>query len=285
MFGSMIEYVLTRLSNDNAVKSPIKYDGSMHTFNKQWHPYAKDKLNDWPDSGITTPIYPFAEYHLPDIISQFKKHCASWHQDKKVLVYATDQIWCEINLLCQYHKISVGLNRGLKIFSDPDKKTFKQWDRNYESWDDMKPWQWREWFSIYYPQFVQEWTQSVKQVDDSWLCVSNKNLLENTESTLGKIAVFCDIKFTRPIKDFCREYISKQDYILKEYNTIRSITDAVLDNRQMAWQPISIIGEAILQQHFRQRGYEWYCDKLDILPCDSITFKKILYKPTKDLHA
>jgi hypothetical protein len=285
MFGTMIEYVLTTFSSQHAAELPVKSDGSMHDFRKQWHPNSSDKLIAWPDSGITTPIYPFQELHLPEILERFQEHYLSWNQDRKVLIYAPDLTWCEINLLFQYHKISQGLDLGLDIFLGSDPSMIKKWEPNAESWHDLKPWQWREWFSIFYPEFVQEWIQSPQHVDDTWLCVANRDMLQDTEKSLALIADHCDVELVRPIQEFCQEYIKRQYYIIREHDTINHIFNAVISDSPMTWKPLSIVAEAILQRKFRQHGFEWQCDGLDILPCDSVQFAELLYQPEKDLHA
>lgn len=279
----MIEYVLTTFSDQHAAEIPIRPDGSMHGFSKNLHVTNPGDLHSWADKKITTAIYPFEDQHLPDIIKMFAASIESWQTDHKILISAPDLRWAEINILFQYYKISLSNNRGLTIFQGRDESVVQCWDESYRTWQDLKHWQWREWFSIFYPNCVQEWIDSPQHVDSRWLCVSNQSLLENTAASLETIARYCKVSLTRDITDFCQEYQACQKYIIDEYNVIQSILRAVIDRYDFSWEPLSIVGEAILQRQFRAQGYEWYCDGLDVLPCHSSKLREIIYQ--EDLNA
>lgn len=276
MFGTMIEYVLTTFSNHHAQEVPIKHDGSMHTFKKSFHVTDQNKLDDWAQKRITTVIYPFNQQHLPDIIDLFSNTVHSWHTDRKVLVHASNTKWAEINMLFQYHKIALDL--GLTtIFQGNDTGVLQRWDKSYTDWKDLRPWQWREWFSLFYPEWIQEWIHAPEHVDQSWLCITNQAILENIADTLDTISKHCDISLVRDISWFCTQYQNCQKYILDQYDVVQSILTSVINQQDLSWRPLNIIAESILQHHFREHGYEWRCDGLDQLPCSSLEFQKIIY--------
>jgi len=288
MFGSMIEMAVRAFTDlGGKIEPRFKEDGSAHTFSKQHHPLVlrEIKLTD-SDIKITTPIYPFEESGLEQIIKEYETSVPTWEKDDKILIYAPDTRWAEINLLFQYHKISIGIGQGLKIFGgNVNSKDIVNWNKNYVDWRQMRIWEYREWFSLFYPQWIEEWIISKNQVSKDFLTVSNQQILESTKETLLEVVHFCGLTLTRPIDDFVRQYQDLQKYVLHEYDTITAIPSMVIDQKSFSWSKLSIVAEGILQNHFRDLGYEWRCDGLDILPTNSIEFADIIYQSKENLHA
>jgi hypothetical protein len=287
MFGSMLEMALRAFTNlDGTLQPRFAADGSSHTFRKQYHPLALQSILYDVKAKISTPIYPWRDSSLKSILEQFECKMPNWHQDQKVLIHASDIKWAEINLLFQYHKISIGLGRGLDIFGgECNNLNITNWNPQYKDFQQMARWEWREWFSIFYPVYVQEWIDSPKEVSRDFLILTNQQILESTEDTLLRLIEFCGLTRIKPIEDFIPEYQRGQTYIVKEYNRINDIIDSVTHNKSLSWESLSIVGEAILQNRFRNAGFEWYCDGLDVLPTNSMDFQNILYQSTGDLHA
>lgn len=284
----MLEAALRAFTDlDGTLQPVIKSDGSMHTFQKQHHPLHTGAIADVaPSTLVTTPIYPFASAKLPDILQEYEK-LPSWQKDHKILVHAADQKWAEINMLFQYHKVAVGLGHGLSIFGgNVDQGAHRRWNAHYQSVSDMRVWERREWLSLFYPAWIAEWMQSPDHVDAAWLLLTNQQLLENTPRCLMQVAEFCGLRMTGSVHEFSQQYRSQQQYVLDEYDQIQSRLHDVLHDVDAVWtEPLCIIGEAILQQHFRAQGWEWRCDGLDNLPMNSVEFRDIIYQPHEDLHA
>ena len=288
MFGSMIEMALRAFTDlDGTIEPRFKEDGSAHTFRKQHHPWTSEMIELSDDNiSITTPIYPFREQGLEEILDIFQTSMPCWADDKKILIYAPDTRWAEINILFQYYKIGIGLGHGLEIFGgNVNSRDIIGWNKDYVSWQQMKTWEYREWFSLFYPQWIQEWIISKNQVPDDFLTVSNQQILQSTEQTLLEIADFCGVKIIHPIDDFSKQYQELQKYVLHEYDTLTEIPSMVINKKSFSWPKLSIVAEGMLQNHFRNLGYEWRCDGLDILPTNSIEFADIIYQPTEKLHA
>lgn len=286
MFGSMIEMSLRGLTDiDDGVEPLIAENGSCHVYTKDFHVTDIDQFCSIctdRDVKITTPIYPWNTKHLDQILPIFAEKFESWHQDSKILIYAPNQKWAEINMLFQYYKISLGLGRGLEIFGgNTNTHNIQNWNNNYTHWSQMQSWEYREWLSLFYPVWIQEWVVSPKLVTTDFLVISNKEILESMSATLHKIFNHCRATVIKPIMDFCQNYVSKQKYVLQEYSLIETIVEYTINRRALTWQPISLVGEAILQQKFRQQGYEWYCDGLDLLPTNTRDFQNIIFLDSK----
>jgi hypothetical protein len=287
MFGTMLEAALRSFTDiDGTLRPVIKHDGSMHTFQKQHHPlHIGDIAETTKSTAVTTPIYPFAQAKLPQILEEYTQ-LPSWQHDHKILVHASDRRWAEINMLFQYHKIAVGIGLGMNIFGGNAEQVACRWNPNYQSLNDMRVWEMREWLSLFYPAWITEWIESPQYVGSDFMILTNQQVLEHTRDCLATVADFCDLTLSGDINQFAVQYQQAQQYVLDEYSQIESILYHVLHDMPRTWQqPLSIIGEAILQQQFRAMGWEWQCDGLDELPMDSVKLSAIIYQPDKDPHA
>lgn len=282
MFGTTIEFVLRSYTHEYIpVDADILADGSMHSFNKEFHPNdinAFDQLTQIPNDGITTPIYPFKQHHLAEILQEYLPKINP--EDKKILIYADTFRAAELNLLFRYHKIAFGkkLKVGLDVFFDHTTLDFKNWNQSYQSYRDMQLWELREWFSIFYPGYIQEWISSRNLVDDSWLTVSNTEILNNTHSQFLNIIEFCKLTPRRGLGSFVEIWTASQQYILNEFNLIDQIVSSAVAELPFSWEPLHIIAESIVQQRLRHLGYELKCYNLNTFPTDSLTLNTLLYK-------
>ncbi len=250
----------------------------MHSYSKQLHITDLDCVVRMASNDlackIITPIYPFKHQHLPEILTNFK----STESDKNILMYAGSLQSAELNMLFQYHKIAFGTNLqlGLTIFSGSNAHNIVNWNTDYTSWDQMKPWEWREWFSLFYVVWTQEWQQSVNQVPEYFLKIKNTDLLFDTGSTLTKLIDFCKLTAKPGLAEFVQEWQGRQQYIVDEFELLDQIVTYTVNNQEFSWQPVNIVAEAIVQQRLRARGYEIRCDGLNTFPTDAKTLYNLL---------
>jgi hypothetical protein len=281
MFGTTIEYVLSNYTNEHTpIDAVICEDGSMHSYKKQAHfrniDSVKQFASDRSSYSIVTPIYPFKQSHLPEILLNFNLT----NLDQNILIYAESLRSAELNILFQYYKIAFGsvIKHGLGMFSGDNSHNIVNWNTEYTSWDQMKPWEWREWFSLFYVSWTQEWQDSVDQVPEYFLKIKNTDLLFKTEQFLTDIIDFCGLTIKPGLDQFVDEWQSKQQYILDEFQLLDQIIDSTIAQQSFTWQPINIVAEAIVQQRLRAKGYEIRCDGLNTFPTDSTTLYKLLEK-------
>jgi hypothetical protein len=283
MFGSTVEFVLRSYTNEYVpLDSIVDSDGSLHTFCKEFHPLAKEhilqNLDKLPGHAITTPIYPFEKSHLPEILSVY----TTIDNSSNLLIHANNTREAELNLLFQYYKIAYGcqVHKGLSIFAGNDSHGLvTNWNPAYTHWSDMKPWEFREWFSLFYVPWIQEWVNSKDQVPSNFLKIQNTEILFNTKDTFLKIINFCNLSLdeTKDLDMFVNEWQSKQEYIVNEFDLLDQILDSTVNNHDFEWAPLNSISESIIQQRLRSRGYEIRCDGLDIFPTNSKSLYNLLY--------
>jgi len=284
-FGSTIESVLHNYTDHSVpIDSKILDDGSMHSFLKEQHVTSVKILDDFLHQGtsnsntITTPTYPFKEFKLPTILEHFSLS-QSWATDTKILIFQPDLRACELNLLFKYHKVCISyINAGLDIIIGDNQHNIVNWNQTYTHWSQMKTWELREWLSLFYTGFVQEFIDAKDQVTDDWLKLTNTDILYNTKESLLKIINHCGLTNTKDLTDFVTKWQQAQKYIVDEFNLLDQIVDCAIANQPLKWQPINIIAEAIVQQRLRAKGYEIRCDGLDIFPTDAIMFNTLLEK-------
>lgn len=282
MFGTTIEYILRSYTNEyNKIKCTIEKDGSMHSIRKEFHPKCLDDLQHIPETinstSITTPIYPFRDLKFPSLLKRYEKFIS---QGKCILIHSTDLRSSELNTIFEYYKICQGsdVKLGLGIFFNGFDNNVKQWNQEYNSWCDMQPWELREWFSLAYPQWVQEWSDSQHYVNDTWLKISNTEIINNTEYTFKKIINFCGLTVSEGLNEFVTDWKTAQQYIVDEFILLDNIISSTLELQDFYWQPVSIVSESIIQQRLRSIGYELQCDGLNIFPTSSKDLYKLLIK-------
>lgn len=280
MFGTTIEYVLRNFTVEHTpVEGYICEDGSMHSFKKLAHFKNLKSINlasFSQDYKITTPIYPFKDAHLPEILDIYKNFISKTN----ILIYADSVSSAELNILFQFYKIAEGkvTNLGLDIFADINNLNIRQWNSNYTSWQDMKRWEWREWFSFFYVEWTSEWQISKTQVPESFLKIKNTSILFDTEETLYKIIDFCKLTPKHGIKQFADEWQGFQQYIVDEFVLIDQIINQTIKNLDFGWNTLSIVSEAVIQQKLRSLNYEIQCDGLDVFPTDAKSLYSLLIK-------
>jgi hypothetical protein len=281
MFGSTIEYILRSYSNElTPVAGKILANGSLHSFTKAAHFRDKEHIDNFFKTNsaveVTTPIYPFKEQTLPEILRHFSQF--NTFGDKCLLMYADSTNSAELNMLFQYHKISIGPGLRLDIFCHGNEHNITAWNPAYRHWSDMKLWQLREWISLFYTPWTQAWTKSVQQVGPEFLTVKNTDFLSNPVDTADRIFAHCGLTQKAGLGEFLLQWQQAQKYIVDEFNLLDQIVDCAIANQPLEWQPINIIAEAIVQQRLRAKGYEIRCDGLDIFPTNAIMFNTLLEK-------
>lgn len=280
MFGSTVEHVIRNHTFEHVpTGANISVDGSMHSFAKEAHPINCKNIDiifdQTSSSSITTTIYPFLEIGLTDII---KRRLHNFGADNRcILMFAPNKAAAELNMLFQYHKITVGLNQGHSIFYSGASQTApKQWNKSYTQFDDMQIWEYREWFSLFYSNWIQEWICSENSVPEHFLKISNIHMLESPELVFRTIIEFCNLTESTEVANFAKKWTDAQQYVLEEFALLDKIVYNTVSNQDFSWNPINVIAEAIVQHRLQEQGYEIRCDGLNVFPTNSTTLYNLL---------
>lgn len=283
MFGSTIEFCIRNFSNEyqskltNELESYIRADGTLHSVTKELH-LTSDKMPDIlkqygsSSTAISTPIYPTQRKHFPEIINTLYEN-SDFKNNKNVLLFADSVSAAELNLYFQYYKIATGshdtgLKMGLGIFFN-----------HREDWQELDYWELREWFSIFYTNWIQEWTESYQNVQKDFLTVSNVDFLYHPKQCLERIFEHCELTFNqKDIDKFVKMWQNKQQYIINSENLCRDIIANTIEQLDFSWESTNIVQEAIIQKRLRDCGYEIKCWNLNTFPTNTEQLYNLLEK-------
>jgi hypothetical protein len=284
MFGTTIEHVLRNYTKEyKKTAGTILSDGSMHSFDKECHIVCPQDLKKnnvakkLHSKSITTPTYSLF-IKLSELLEYYSNNIPT---GKCILIHSTTLAETELNCLFQYYKISnnAKIDIGLNLFFESaNHASVSSWNQSYQCWQDMQQWELREWFSLFYPLWTTEWINSQHQVVDTWLKLSNVEILTAPKDSFLKIINFCKLTPDGDLAEFVQEWQSKQQYIVDEFYLLDQIIDSTITQQALTWQPINIVSEAIVQQRLRAKGYEIRCDGLNTFPTDSTTLYNLLEK-------
>lgn len=281
-FGSTVEYVLRSHTCEYSLNLiPVSDDGSMHSVKWLSHhssirgleTYYQDHSNS---KDIVTAGYPCKDGDLVKLLEVHKKYSKA--DDHNILIYCNGKDFAEQNLLFMYHKIAAGkvVKTGLSTFVGGQKHDFTNWNQNCKSWKDLESWQFREWFSLYYPGILPNWINSQYQIESNFFLVSGNDILYNTIDTLTSIIKHCGLTINKNLVAFANEWQGKQQYILQEYQVVCKIVENTIQKKMYTWHPLNIIAESIVQQKLREQGYEIKCDGLNTFPTNSLDLHQLL---------
>ena len=284
-FGSMLEWGIRSYSSNYADPlMEVKDDGSMHIHNKMNHPIsytdliAIDSIID--PMCITTTIYPMVDYHSSNIIEFFNN--TKFDDSSRILIDIPSVDVAELIILMQYYKISIGLEKTLDLIfnNDLSKHNIVNWNSQYTHWSEMRLWELREWFSLFYPTWVGEWCNTSNSINENWLVINPLDLVNNYVDVVKQTIKFCKLNYiaNEQADVISKIWCAKQLPIMAEYNTINQIVEKTIKNELFAWDNLSIIHEAMIQKKLRDRGYELKCFNLDKFPCSSIELHGLLDK-------
>lgn len=289
-FGTTVQYVV-RQFNKNLVNHRILYlqdelilsDGSMHSFVKTGHFITLKEIEDYFDNKIdqgiviSSPIYPMIDAHAESIIKLFNERRPT---DKYIFIYVADIDQAEVTILAQYHKIANGiLNMSIGSVCGDNQHDIVKWNSEYTHWNQMQSWEFREWFSIFYLDWTQEWIDAKKFIPETWVPITMGDILENTRATLLDIIDHVgefNPDMINEFNSFVNTWKPKQQYLLDEHAVIKNIVKFTTENIPYTWKKMNVISEAMIQRRLRDAGYEINCYNLNEFPTSSSELYQLL---------
>lgn len=253
-------------------------DGSMHSFEKEYHVMNLDQLDNFLSvnhdyHSITTPGLTYKEFKLPRLLEYFSS-IPSWETDHKIMIYQPCVRSAELNLIFKYYKM--WLPRGVNIMYGDHVEDWRQWNPQCNHWSELETWQSREWFSLFYPESVQEFIDAPSHVDDSWLVLTNLDVLYDTTASLVRMIDFCNLQPQGDLNSFVSQWQQAQDYIVEEFELIDSIVEHTVNYTHLEWEGLCFVSEAIVQKRLRDQGYEIRCHGLNHFPTDTKHLSQLL---------
>lgn len=284
MFGTTLEYMLKNFTSDfENIEGYIGEDGSMHTFLKEFH---ANNLNDFQNFNdtikVSTIIYPFADAKLDQVLRHWPGNLIT---AKNIFIKSNNLYNAELNLLFQYYKVMKGIvNWGYSIFGEDGSKNLRKWNKNYNYWSQLHDWEFREWLSLYYPEWITEWInieKSIQLIPNS-IIINNIDILYDLDSQFTNISAHCNLSIEKSNKyfSFISAWKKAQQYILDEFKLIDKIVTTTISKKNFDWQEnrLCIFAESIIQKRLRDNGYEIKCYNLNDFPTNSEQLYNLLEK-------
>lgn len=292
MFGSTIEFIIKNFSNEFSgdrkdLNNYILKDGSLHSYKKEFHPCTLDALKkitsmSSSEKRVNTPIYPTPDAKFSELLEIAVTD--DFLLNKNILIHSPTQTASELNMFFQYYKIAVGSNghhNGMGVFFDGPNANANvvNWNKNYTTWQDMKTWELREWFSMFYEAWLSQWIDSAQQAPDSFLKLPNTGMIDDPKQHMDTIFDYCNLTWNnKDIDNFLNIWHNKQTVIVKKFNECNSILNNILNNVDSSWNKLDFIQEAMIQKKLRDYGYEIQCWGLDEFPTNTKHLYKLLEK-------
>jgi len=278
-FGTTVEYCLRQFSNElTKVVATIAPDGSMHTFEKEFHTATIEQFLQIKHKNleIATPVYPGEDYLTAKQTIDHLAQCLD-HDQKVLVIYFSSVQMAQRNQLFCFYKIP------WLFFDTIMKDKHLEWNVQYKSWKDMQPFELREALSFFIDQQSQYLEVKPNQ-KENWLYITTDDLLYNFKHTILDIIKYFQltVDINQNIDEFSVAWLSKQKYILDEFEQIEQIMSSLNSGVDISWNKLSIISEAIIQSRLRQAGLEMACDQLNQFPTTTHELQKtILAKENK----
>lgn len=282
MFGSTIEYCLRRFSNEIGIDAvEICDNGSMHSLTKINHltefTQPISTIPNIPNQfNILTPVYPLQDSRILTAQQSVDKwtDILSNYSSKVIFIRPISDSEVERNDLFSFYKTKEFKRSFIEsVLASKE----KNWNSEYNSWKDMKPWEVREAFSFYCTDNKNTFSNIADADKPNWLCIGADDIIYDFISTMKKIFDFVGLTFNLlDIEEFYKEWFQKQQYILEEYNLVKKIFNSIKKDNYLEWDSsaLSIYSEAILQANLRSIGIDLACANLNNFPTDTTNLKK-----------
>lgn len=292
MFGSTIEFIIKNFSNEFSndqedLNNYILEDGSLHSYKKEFHPCTLDALKEMAamsslEKRVNTPIYPTPDGKFNELLDTVISR--DFLLNKNILIHSPTQTASELNMFFQYYKIAIGSNghhNGMGVFFDGPNANANvvRWNEKYCTWQDMKKWELREWFSMFYEAWLSQWIDSATEAPSSFLKLTNTEMLDNPKQFMDTIFNYCNLTWNnKDIDNFLNIWHTKQNVIVNKFNECYSILNNIINNNDTTWEELDFIQEAVLQKKLRDHGYKIKCWELDKFPTSTKQLYNLLEK-------
>lgn len=273
-FGSTLEFCIRHFSNEHfddslSIDNSLKSDGSMHAFQKEYHPVTFENYIPEKDYAIATPVYPGLNLlKAAETVLTYKQKFLS--KSKTVLITLNTISEAEKCALLMINK--VGPEHFLPFQYNAK---FKDWGA--KSVDDLKIWDKREILSYYIRSFTEEIILAPEIIPTEWLTISFNDILYHLEDTLVKIFDFLNLTSNNNnIKSFYDIWFNKQTYVLNEIDLVDNIMQHLDNGEFLEWDKLSFYSEALLQYKIIKNNKELKCYGVVDFPTNTIDLKSII---------
>jgi hypothetical protein len=280
-YGTYLEWVLTTLTLPADIIPPFNKNGNSH----QYHGVHLLNISGWHNYVNSTNLSQFVRLH-PKVT---KEESISKNLDfilssvNKMIYLYPDRNSVLLNVNNFYSKVWNDWWQNRLLDTQFANNLYSNWPVNPGTPADKIPtWILREILSF---NLMPSWHDQVEWYHpDRWqnpkcIVIDIYNLLYNFESTLTSIQNFCNLDFTKNIKQlipYHNQMIQLQNH-LDQDRLCHQIVYSTVIGKELNWTELSLVSESWIQWELRNQGFEIECHGLDIFPTDSVQLKKLIY--------
>ena len=280
-YGTYLEWCLTTLCSDKEVQEPFTASGNSHQF-KGNH---LRNISGWQSYVASSNQFRFVRLHPKTKQTEsLSVNLIEIAKDASHVIYVYPDhsriLLCVNNF---FYKIwDNWLEQSFSGELDPN-RIYANWpvDKNIPI-NQIPHWIKREFLSFYLMPawFAQvEWNHIQHWQHPKSIVVTVSDLLFDFESTMLNIEKFCNLNYKQAISTLLpahQKNLQLQKHI--DHDAVcNQIINAVTNNIELNWDPLSLPSEAWIQWELRNQGFEIRCDGLDIFPTNSLHLKELLY--------
>jgi len=280
-YGTYLEWVFTTLTTKIPIVPPFTQNGNSHRYVGQhlldmsgWINYVSSKnLSRFVRLHPKTTKEESLSKNLDLIMSSV---------DKAIYLYP-DQDSVLLNVNNQYSKIRTDWWQTRLRDAQFTDDLYSNWPvKSGTPVDQIPTWILREILSFnlmpsWYDQI--EWYHPSKWQHPKCLVVDIHAILYQFESTLTCIQNFCNLQFTKQIRElipYHNQMLQLQKY-LDQDRLCRQLVHSTIVGNQFNCTELSLVSQSWIQWELRNQGFEIECHGLDIFPTNSIQLKKLIY--------
>lgn len=160
---------------------------------------------------------------------------------------------------------------------DVTKEQVKGWGKN--SIEELELWELREFLSLF---LHGEWEdlygnfETLQQEFPNCTFIEIGQLRDNFVSTIQGLFKKLNLPMERTNVQYIEEEWNKRQFFKNKDKEISNIVQAVLQGKDLTWEPLSIVDEAEVQKQLRDNGKEIKCYQLNVFPTSSQELNKLL---------
>jgi len=265
-YGNFLGWALEWMQGNYAVDyRPFTKKNSSHNWNGNHKSNVDEAVLIPEERSYVHPI----QHKTDNLISNIEKLLTAY--DKVILLYPAlnDFVW-HLN------------NKQTKIFKDGWIK-HNQSQLDMSNWEGAQTWELREYLSLYlYDQNKAEtgYNNVVDYTNDKVFKIQINQIRDTLPALFNGLAEWldiCNVRTNDELTKLHKDWIQNEPYLYKD-RLIENIVDAIINNKVLEMNELTIIDESQIQRRLRNAGYEIKCYELNEWPSTTTQLRELIYE-------
>ncbi len=265
-YGNFVGWTLEWMQDKYALNyRPFTEKNNSHNWNGNFRSSVDQAVLIPMERSHVHPI----QHKTDNLISNIEKLLTAY--DKVILLYPAlnDFIW-HLN------------NKQTKIFKDGWIK-HNQSQLDMSNWEGDQTWELREYLSFYlYDQNKAEigYNNVIDYTNDKVFKIQINQIRDTLPALFAELAEWLNIlnvRTSEQLKKLHTDWLQNEPYLYND-RLIENIVDAIINNKSLEMNELSIVDESQIQHRLRIAGYEIECYGLNEWPSTTTQLRELVYK-------